>query len=185
MQRRQVLQAAAALSAVGLTKKAAASDKDSIVIFFSRTGTVRKLAREVAKITNSDLLELELVEPYAANYSDMTDIARNERATGARREIATKIPDLSGYKTVLIGSPYWWGGLSIPMRTFLTDHPLEGKTVAAFVVSGSSSPEGAWADIAKCCPKANILTGFHTTTNRADGAQSQLQDWLKRIGLAR
>lgn len=77
----------------------------------------------------------------------MTGIARSERANNARREIAAAIPDLSGYDAVVIGSPYWWGGLSIPMRTFLMDHPFAGKRVLPFCVSASSSPSGAWADV--------------------------------------
>ena len=77
----------------------------------------------------------------------MTYFARDERSRNARREIATAIPDLSAYDIVVIASPYWWGGYSIPMRTFLMDHPLDGKRVLPICVSASSSPEGAWADV--------------------------------------
>ena len=66
----------------------------------------------------------------------------------------------------MIGSPYWWGGLSIPMRTFLMDHPLAGKRVLPFCVSASSSPSGAWADVRTFCPNAQIAEGFHTTESR-------------------
>lgn len=184
MNRRTLLQtAAAAVLSCGLGRTAIAAGSKSIVIYFSCTGTVEGLAKKVAKLTGADILKLELVKPYAANYSDMTYIAREERSSGARREIATKIPDLSGYDTIYIGTPYWWGGVSIPMRTFLSDHPMEGKTVVPFVVSGSSSPEGAWEDIHRCCPKAKILDGFHKTQSEAAGADADLENWLKRLKL--
>ena len=182
--RRTILQAAVAAAFAGAACAAtAASAKKSIVIYFSRTGTIEGLAKTVAQLTGSDILKLELVKPYADEYSAMTYIAREERASGARREIATKIPDLSGYDTIYIGTPYWWGGVSIPMRTFLTDHPMAGKTVVPFVVSGSSAPDGAWADIRKCCPKEKILEGFHRTQGEASGCEADLKAWLKSLKL--
>ena len=137
----------------------------------------------MVKLTGADVLELQLVRPYAANYSDMTYIAREERREGTRREISTKIPDLTPYDTIFLGTPYWWGGVSIPMRTFLMDYPLDDKTVVPFVVSGSSSPEGAWEDIRKYCPKAKILEGFHRTQIEASGCEADLKAWLQRLKL--
>lgn len=150
LSRRHVMQlAAGALASPGLVRGSlAASGSDTrakaIIIYFSRTGTTKGLAEAAAAATGADLLELTLKDPYADDYSAMTGIARSERANNARREIAAAIPDLSGYDVVVIGSPYWWGGLSIPMRTFLMDHPLAGKRVLPFCVSASSSPSGAW-----------------------------------------
>ena len=138
LSRRHVMQlAAGALASAGLVRGSlAASGSDTrakaIIIYFSRTGTTKGLAEAAAAATGADLLELTLKDPYADDYSAMTGIARSERANNARREIAAAIPDLSGYDVVVIGSPYWWGGLSIPMRTFLMDHPLAGKRVLCF-----------------------------------------------------
>ena len=180
LSRRHVMQlAAGALASVGLVRGSlAASGSDTrakaIIIYFSRTGTTKGLAEAAAAATGADLLELTLKEPYADDYSAMTGIARSERANNARREIAAAI---------VIGSPYWWGGLSIPMRTFLMDHPLAGKRVLPFCVSASSSPSGAWADVRTFCPNAQIAEGFHTTESRAASSRDDLAAWLKRSGL--
>ena len=160
LSRRHVMQlAAGALASAGLVRGSLAASGSNtrakaIIIYFSRTGTTKGLAEAAAAATGADLLELTLKDPYADDYSAMTGIARSERANNARREIAAAIPDLSGYDAVVIGSPYWWGGLSIPMRTFLMDHPLAGKRVLPFCVSASSSPSGAWADVRTFCPNA-------------------------------
>ena len=86
MTRRTVLTTAAALAAASWSGLAASAGKSkSIVIFFSRTGTIKGLAQTVVKLTGADVvLELQLVKPYAANYSDMTYIAREERREGTR-----------------------------------------------------------------------------------------------------
>lgn len=184
MTRRTVLVSAAALATISRAGFAAAAGKGrSIVIFYSRTGTIKGLAQSVAKLTGAETLELALEQPYAANYSDMTYIAREERQKGARREIATTIPDLTSYDTIFLGTPYWWGGVSIPMRTFLMDYPLDGKTIVPFVVSGSSSPEGAWEDIRTYCPKAKILEGFHRTQSEVADCEADLKAWLQNLKL--
>ncbi len=152
----------------------------SIVIFFSRTNHTATLAERAAQKLGCELLRLELREPYAENYGDMTDIAREEKRSGKRREISTAIPDLSAYDTVYLGSPYWWGGISVPVMTFLADHPLAGKRVKPFVVSASSGPSGAWADLRKACPDAKIEEGFHTTESSVEGSLDEFDAWLAK-----
>lgn len=63
------------------------------------------------------------------------------------------------------------------------DYPLDGKTIVPFVVSGSSSPEGAWEDIRTYCPKAKILEGFHCTQSEAADCEADLKAWLQDLKL--
>lgn len=188
LSRRSVLAGSAATALTALfpaafPTSAAAADAPggkAIVIWFSRTGNVEQLAHWAAEATGADQLKLELVEPYAESYGAMTEIAREERRSDKRREIKTTIPDLSGYDMVYLGSPYWWGGLSVPMLTFLKDHNLAGKTVKCFVVSASSGPSGAWADLKRLCPDAKIPEGFHTTEGNVAGSREAFEAWLKQ-----
>ena len=93
MGRRTVLVSAAALATISRAGFAAAAGKGrSIVIFYSRTGTIKGLAQSVAKLTGAETLELALEQPYAANYSDMTYIAREERQKGAVEKLLRRFP---------------------------------------------------------------------------------------------
>lgn len=178
--RRQVLATAVAGCSVLSSGCILAAEKKAIVIVYSRTGNTLSLARSVEKATGADFLQLEVKDPYAASYSDMTGVARGEKRNGKRREIKTLIPDLSQYDTIYLGSPYWWGGLSVPMWTFLSDHPLDGKTVYPFITSGSSSAEGAVAEIKALCPKAKVMPEFHATSSDMGSAATDIVKWLKR-----
>ncbi len=178
--RRQVLATAVAGTALMSTNSILASGKKAIVIVYSRTGNTLELARAVQKTTGADFLQLEVKEPYAAAYSDMTYGAREEKRKGARREIKTVIPDLSQYDTVYLGSPYWWGGLSVPMWTFLNDHHLEGKTVYPFITSGSSPADGAIAELKDLCPKAKVMPEFHATSSDLGSAPADIVKWLNQ-----
>lgn len=181
--RRSLLKAACgALAAAGLPGLAQAAPGKSIVILFSRTGNTALLAETVAKEKGFPLLRLQLQKPYAANYGDMTDIAREELRVDARREIATRIPDLSGYRNVFIATPLWWGHASIPMRTFLKDHPLAGKNIYPIITSGSSTPEDVVSDIRRFCPKASVQKEFWVPGSQAAGSRKELLAWLKAAG---
>lgn len=186
--RRTLLAAGAASTMVALvpgavraaTEAQSGASGRSIVIFFSRTNHTAMLAERAAEKFGCELLRLELREPYAPNYGDMTDIAREERRSGKRREIATVIPDLTPYDTVYLGSPYWWGGISVPVMTFLADYSLAGKRVKPFVVSASSGPSGVWADLRKLCPEAKLEAGFHTTESSLEGSLDEFDAWLAK-----
>lgn len=183
MARRRAVIAGGLLAAGALLPKSGRSagvEKRSVVIVYSRTGNTHALARAVRDAVGADFIALELAEPYSSSYSQMTDIARRERYTGARREIRTEIPDLSQYDTVFIASPYWWGGLSVPMLTFLRDHPLEGKTIRPIITSGSSSPDGAYADIERLCPRATVRPGFWVPGDKASGAVREAAVWAAK-----
>ena len=134
--------AAFGLSAAVPAAAAAIDPAKAIIIYYSRTGSTEAIAEVIAKETGVRVLRIDVKDPYAASYGDMTDIARSEVRRKARRELSTAIPDLSGFDVVFLGSPYWWGSLSVPMATFLMDHNLAGKRVYPFITSGSSSPAG-------------------------------------------
>lgn len=158
----------------------AAADKKAIVIVYSRTGNTLKLAQAVQKATGADFLQLEIEKSYAAAYSDMVYLARSEKLSHTRREIKTKIPDLSGYDAIYLGTPYWWGGLSVPMWTFLSDHPMEAKTIYPFITSGSSPAYGAIEEIKELCPKATVKPEFHATSSELDTAEDGIRQWAQK-----
>ena len=82
---------------------------------------------------------------------------------------------------VFLGSPYWWGSLSVPMATFLMDHNLAGKCVYPFITSGSSSPAGALSRIRELCPQAEVGEYFYVPGSQASGAADDVKAWLKKI----
>ena len=183
--RRVLLQGAAACgaaAALSLRQAAAAKPQKAIVVFYSRSGNTEALVRMIAERTGVEVLSIDVKEPYAASYSDMTDVARDEVRRKARRELKTQIPDLTDFDVVFLGSPYWWGSLSVPMATFLMDHNFAGKTIYPFITSGSSSPQGALDRIRELCPQAKMGEHFYVPGAEAADAGDDVAAWLKKIG---
>ena len=186
--RRVLLKGAAALGlgALALPGAMATDFSKAIIIYYSRSGNTESIARVIAEATGAKMLRIDVKEPYAEAYSDMTDIARDEEMDFAIKRLHRRhedtIRDLSGYEVVYLGSPYWWGSLSVPMSTFLMDHNLAGKTVYPFITSGSSSPSGALSRIRELCPAATMGEHFYVPGSEARDAGADIRAWLRKIG---
>lgn len=114
----------------------------SIVIYFSVTGTTRAVAEKIAKITESEILEIKPKVAYSKidlNWQDPNSRTSKEchGLDTIRPEIAESI-DLSGYDTVYLGYPIWWGQAPNILYTFVENTDFNGKTIYPFCTSGSS-----------------------------------------------
>ena len=118
------------------------SGKDTIVVYFSATGTTKGVAERIANVTNADIFELIPAEPYSDADLDWND--KNSRTTiemndqKVRPAIANDTVNLDSYTTVYIGYPIWWGDAPRIMSTFVEAHDFDGKTVIPFCTSGGS-----------------------------------------------
>ena len=155
------------------------SDKDTIVVYFSATGTTKGVAERIASAANADIFELIPSEPYSDADLDWND--RSSRTTiemndpDARPAIANDTVDLEGYKTVYIGYPIWWGEAPRMMSTFVEAHSFEGKTVIPFCTSGSSPIGRSGENLASQAGSGNWLAGGRLN---ADISESEIQEWI-------
>ncbi len=159
-----------------------ASSKKALVVYFSHSGNTRALAERIARAAHADLLEIVPEKPYPTVYNQVTDQAKKEIEAGYRPALATQIPDVSGYDVVFVGSPCWWSTVAPPVATFLASCDLAGKTVAPFMTHEGSRMGRSVADIRKLCPKSTVAEGLPVRGSAVDGAASEVEKWLAKIG---
>ncbi len=161
------------------TSGATAAHSEVLVAYFSATGTTKKVAEKIASITGGDLYEIVPAEPYTTedlNYND-----RNSRSTkeqndkSARPAIGSEDVSLTGYTTIYLGFPIWWGEEPRILDTFVEKYSFEGITVIPFCTSGSSG-------IGRSGPNMKALAG---TGNWLDGkrfganvSEEDLKSWI-------
>ena len=92
-----VLLTALLMTALPVCGNSAETHSDTLVAYFSSTGTTKGVAEKIASVTGGDLYEILAAEPYSSedlNYND-----RNSRSTreqndkSARPEIGGELPD--------------------------------------------------------------------------------------------
>lgn len=115
-----------------------------LVVYFSATGTTKRVAEMIASATNADIFELTPADPYTSddlNYNDRNSRVYKEHDDASMRDIkltADTVENFAQYDTVYIGYPIWWGEAAWPVNGFVKANDFSGKTVIPFCTSASS-----------------------------------------------
>lgn len=157
----------------------AASSKAAVVCF-SATGNTWAVAENMANSNGFDLVRIEAAVPYTAddlNYNSDCRANAEQQAGSTRPEIAGGVPGLSGYDTVYLGYPIWWGKAPRIMLTLLESADLAGKKVAPFCTSGGSDIAGSLDELKAAAPGATWLAGKRFT---AGASASEISQWVSK-----
>ena len=177
--------ASSAVSSVSTASSATSETADSgdaLIVYYSYTGTTRRVAEHLQNLTGGTLYELTLTAPYTGNSNDVSDRVFAERDNGMP-ELAGELPDLSQYSCILIGTPVWNNSMANPVLSYLQQADFNGKTVAPFwtYITNQGSTE---KDFAEQSQNAHIASGLALRSANSisdEELDQQLNDWLQTI----
>ena len=166
--------------------------KKSIVIFFSHagdnysvgvidTGNTKIVADYISEITGADQFEIVTHKYDGMAYTPLIELAKKEAAAGELPPYEGTAPDLSGYDTVFIGGPVWWGTYPQVMFTLFKDINLDGKTVIPFTTHEGSGLASCAKDVRKAFPKANVTGEFSIYGHEVRSGKAKVEKWLKGL----
>ena len=167
-----------------VTEQNAEPTSHILVVYFSATGTTRGVAEKLAEGLSADLYEIVPEEPYTdadLNYNDSksrTSIETDD--PGCRPAIAGELPDLTGYDTVLIGYPIWWGDVPRIVSNFVENADLTDKTLAVFFTSGSSGLGSSMKHLEEQAGAGTWLEGKRFTPR---STVEELAAWAASLGI--
>ena len=134
------------------------SDSHSVVVYFSATGTTKKIAERIANELNSDIIEIipkDKYKPEDLNYNSDCRANREQNDSKSRPEIENAI-DIRKYDTIYLGYPIWWGTNPKIILTLLDTYDFTGKTIIPFCTSGSTGISGSVNDLRQYNNKLTI-----------------------------
>jgi flavodoxin len=110
----------------------------TLVVFYSRTGTTRKVGEEIVKMLGADIEEI----------IDLKNRSGPIGWLGAGRDaMKKKVTDIKeivknpkDYDLVIIGTPNWGASIAPAVRTFLEKYKNNIKKAAFFCTMGGESP---------------------------------------------
>ena len=164
------------------TEESTQNGADTLVLYFSMTGTTKGVAEKIADIECADLYEIKAAQDYTDDDLDWNNddsrTTHEQNDPSARPEIGSNPVSLEGYSTVYIGYPIWWGQEPRIMDTFVESYSFDGKTVIPFCTSGSSGIGDSGRNLAENAGSGNWLDG-----NRFDGSVSEdeLRTWIDEM----
>lgn len=133
-----------------------------LIVYFSRTGTTRAVARAIQKELHCEIHGLVDRTPRegAGGYVRSVVDALFDPLFGFDRP-ADLLPlscSLSDYDLVLVGGPIWNGSAATPIRTFLSQHRDELHHVAFFSTYAGTDSARALRTMADLAGKDPLLT---------------------------
>jgi len=165
-----------------------------LIVYLSRTNNTKAIAEMIHNKVGGTLVALELENPYPKDYRQIVDQVANENATGFLPPLKTKIANIQNYDVVFIGFPTWGMQLPPPIKSFLKQYNLSGKTIVPFNTNAGYGIGSTFETVKALAPNSNILEGFTTKGGvERDGilfvmvgekekqAQEEIMKWLKKI----
>ena len=164
---------------------ATAEGKKVLILYYSRSGNTRELAKQIQTQVGGDLVELETVKPYPTDHKQTVDQAKKELEANYLPPLKTKVSNLASYDLIFLGSPNWWSTLAGPVRTFLSQNNLAGKTLVPFMTHGGGGFGSSLNDLESFCPDAIVLEGLALSGTRVKHAQGEVKRWLNALKMAK
>jgi len=155
---------------------------DVLVVVFSQTGNTMGIAQMIADIEDADMYEIVPAVPYTEedlNYDDSSSRATVEQNDpSVRPEIGSDPIDISGYSTIYVGYPIWWGQEPRIMDTFVESYDFGDATVIPFCTSGSSGIGESGSNLEQASGSGNWLEGMRFS---ADASEDEVSDWIESL----
>lgn len=152
----------------------------TLVVYYSRTGTAERLARQLAISLDADLDAVHPDSSYRGRSGYLKAIWHSLRRYAPT--VAVQLQP-SHYDLVVIVTPVWAGRLSAPMRGYLRRFKDDlGRFVAVWVSGSGLGYAAVGEEIESLAGHAPSVTAWFSQTEiRPNGAQAKLDPLIRSI----
>ena len=159
----------------------------SLIIYFSRAdenyavgyidkGNTEIVAEFVQELTGADMFKVEPLVPYAKDYATCIKEAKQRIGNAPIKE---KLTDISGYDTIFVMSPIYWGTYAPEMETALKGLDFTGKTVRVISTHEGSGLASMVTDVKRICKGGIVDTkGLAIVGSQVRKSKSKVESWI-------
>ena len=128
----------------------------TLLVYYSLEGNTELVAEKIANIFGCDLLRLQPMKQYP-------DKGFKKFFWGGKSSVMAEAPKLEPYvfdgnvyDRIIFGFPVWAGSFAPPIRSFVKENNLKGKSIAAFACQSGSGAEKAFEKLKKTLGITNL-----------------------------
>ena len=153
----------------------------TLVVYFSASGTTRKIAEMIAEVGDFSLYEITPKELYTSDDLNWMNKKSRSSVEMSNKKIRPEITDtdahIKEYDTIILGFPIWWYVAPTIVNTFLEKYDISGKKIVLFATSGGSGFGNTVKELKPSAPGAEIVEG--KLLNRAN--KQEIEKWVKSL----
>jgi len=178
----------------GCSNAQSMSSEKILIVYLSRTNNTKAIAEIIQRNAGGTLIALEPEKPYPENYQQTVQQVVKENETGYLPPLKTKIDSIEKYDIVFVGFPTWDMKMPPPMKSFLKQYDLSGKTVIPFNTNAGYGVGSGFKTVKELCPDSKISEGFEIKggverdgilfaikDEKAKEAETKVKKWLQKI----
>jgi flavodoxin len=182
------------ISACSLSQTENINTSKILIVYLSRTNNTKAIAEIIQRNVGGTLVTLELEKPYPENYQQTVQQVVKENESGYLPPLKTKIDSIQNFDIVFVGFPTWDMKMPPPMKSFLHQHDLSGKTVIPFNTNAGYGVGSGFQTVKELCPHSKVLEGFEIkggaekdgqylviNDEKAKEAEAKVKKWLEKI----
>ncbi|MFZ5657929.1 MAG: flavodoxin family protein [Pseudomonadota bacterium] len=154
---------------------------DALVVYYSRTGHTRRLAKCIAEVADADLEEITEAGDHEGPWGWFKCVL--EAAGGLMPRLLDPIEPPAGRDIVFLGGPLWMGRCAPAVRAYARERLHGADRVAFFATQGAGSPQRAWSDLealARMPPAARLAIRHRDLGDPA--LREQVQRFVRTAG---
>lgn len=151
----------------------------TLIVYHSRTGHTRRIARHLADRLGADLDEIRIVQPmhgvlgYAA--------CAIEAMAGLAPALRPMRHRPADYDLIIVGTPVWFWNLSSPVRSWLENFGSRGKRFAFFCTMGGSGASRAFAAMKELTGREPLATLALTASEVDAAARAKFDAFVREV----
>jgi flavodoxin len=163
-------------------------------VYLSRTNNTKTIAEIIQRNVGGILVALEIEQPYPEDFMATVRQVVKENEAGYLPPLKTKINSIEKYDVVFVGFPTWGMKMPPPMKSFLKQYDLRGKTVIPFNTNAGYGVGSGFETVKELCPDSKVLEGFSIIGGTERGGQNlgikdekaieaerEVKKWLQKI----
>ena len=128
----------------------------TLIVYYSRTGTTKKVAEQIQKSLNCDIEELIDTKNRMGFFGY---IFGGRDAVMKKTTVINKVKtDVSKYDLIILGTPDWGSTMTPALRTYIIDNKDKFKNVALFCTAGGSNHDGTIREMGSLCEKVSLAS---------------------------
>ena len=127
-----------------------------LVVYYSRSGYTRRVARMLARRLGADVDEIKIVQPVRGPLGYA--LSAIEALAEITPPVQPALKSAKDYDCVVVGTPVWFWSLSSPVRAWLAQNRIGRARFAFFCTMGGSGSGRVFAAMAKVAKVKPIAT---------------------------
>lgn len=144
-------------------------------------GNCELAAEMVQHSVGGDIYAIRTVKKYPSSYGGTVSEASDELKSDTLPELEGELPDMSGYDTVFLIYPVWWGTVPKAVENFAKSTELSGRTVYVIASHGGSGKASSVSDLEAAADITVSGSVYELYDKDASTAGSDILDWLRSL----